>query len=74
MVGNGKMLFSALPLEFNGNLRAVADVYEYALKAANDSPVYSTPLKDSGILIFPALFEGNALCSDFRVESDRRFV
>jgi len=55
-VGKGKILFSALPLELNGNLQAIADVYSYALKAANVSPVYSTTLKDPGILICPTLF------------------
>jgi hypothetical protein len=55
-VGKGKILFSALPLELNGNLQAVANVYRYALKAANVSPVYTTTLKDPGILICPTRF------------------
>jgi hypothetical protein len=55
-VGKGRILFSALPLELNGNLQAVADVYRYALKVANIAPVYSTTLTDSGILICPTLF------------------
>jgi hypothetical protein len=54
--GKGKILFAALPLELNGNLQAVADAYSYALKAANIAPVYSTTLKDPGILICPTLF------------------
>jgi hypothetical protein len=55
-VGKGKILFSAWPLELNGNLQAIADVYSYALKAANVSSVYSTTLKDPGILICPTRF------------------
>jgi hypothetical protein len=55
-LGKGKILFAALPLELNDNLRAVADVYSYALKAAKIAPVYSTTLKDPGILICPTLF------------------
>jgi hypothetical protein len=55
-LGKGKILFAALPLELNGNLQAVADVYSYALKVANIAPVYSTMLKDPGILICPTLF------------------
>ena len=55
-VGKGRILFSALPLELNGNLEAVADVYRYALKVANIAPVYSTALTDPGILICPTLF------------------
>jgi hypothetical protein len=55
-LGKGKILFAALPLELNGNLSAVADVYRYALQAANVDPSYSTTLKDPGILICPTLF------------------
>jgi hypothetical protein len=55
-VGRGRILFAALPLELNGNLQAVADVYSYALKAANIAPVYSTAIEDPGILICPTLF------------------
>jgi len=54
--GKGKILFAALPLELNTNLQAVADVYTYALKAANVAPVYSTSLKDPGVLICPTVF------------------
>jgi hypothetical protein len=55
-LGKGEILFSAFPLELNGNLQAVADVYGYALKVANIAPVYSTTLKDPGILICPTRF------------------
>jgi hypothetical protein len=49
-------LFAALPLELNDNLRAVGDVYSYALKAAGVVPVYTTTLKDPGIMICPTRF------------------
>jgi Beta-galactosidase len=55
-LGKGRILFSALPLELNSNLRAVADVYNYALKAAGIAPVYSTAITDPGILICPTLY------------------
>jgi hypothetical protein len=55
-LGKGKILFAALPLELNSNLRAVGEVYRYALQAANIVPTYSTTLKDPGILICPTLF------------------
>jgi hypothetical protein len=60
-LGNGKILFAALPLELNGNLRAVADVYTYALKAAGIASVYSTSVTDPGILICPTRFSNATL-------------
>jgi hypothetical protein len=55
-LGKGKILFAALPLELSDNPQAVADVYSYALKVANITPVYTTTLKDPGILICPTRF------------------
>jgi hypothetical protein len=52
-LGKGKILFAALPLELNSNLRAVADVYSYALKSAGFAPIYTTTITDPGILICP---------------------
>jgi Beta-galactosidase len=52
-LGQGKILFAALPLELNQDLKAVGNVYRYAMKAANISPVYTTTLTDPGILICP---------------------
>jgi hypothetical protein len=60
-VGKGRILFSALPLELNGNLQAVADVYNYALKVAGVAPVYSTAMKDPGILISPTRYPNATL-------------
>lgn len=55
-LGKGKILFATFPLELNDNIHAVADIYSYALKTANVTPVYSTTLKDPGILICPMVF------------------
>jgi hypothetical protein len=55
-LGRGRILFSTLPLELNDNLEAVGDVYRYALKLAGIAPVYTTALKDPGILICPTRF------------------
>jgi hypothetical protein len=61
LVGKGRILFSALPLELNGNLQAVADVYNYALKVAGVAPVYSTAINDPGILICPTRYPNATL-------------
>jgi hypothetical protein len=71
--GKGKILFAALPLELNDNLQAVADVYSYALKAANIAPVYSTALKDPGILICPTRYP-NATLYVLTSESNRQGI
>jgi len=52
-LGKGRILFSALPLELNDRLDAVASVYAYALKAAGVEPIYTTTVKNPGILICP---------------------
>jgi hypothetical protein len=55
-VGKGKVLFTPLPLELNDNLRAIGEVYRYALKEANVIPAYSTTVEDPGIMIAPTRF------------------
>jgi hypothetical protein len=55
-LGQGRILFSPLPLELNDNAQAVGDVYRYALKVAGVVPTYSTDLDDPGILICPTRF------------------
>jgi hypothetical protein len=55
-LGKGRILFAPLPLELNDNLQAVGGVYAYALKTAGIAPVYTTTLKDPGILICPTRF------------------
>jgi hypothetical protein len=53
-MGKGRILISALPLELNDRLDPIAEVYAYALKAAQVEPVYTTTILDHGILICPA--------------------
>jgi hypothetical protein len=60
-LGKGRILFAALPLELNSNLRAVADVYNYALRAAGIAPVYETTIADPGMLICPTRFTNATL-------------
>jgi hypothetical protein len=52
-VGRGKVLFSALPLELNDNMQAIADVYRWAEQQAGISPTYTTNVSDPGVLICP---------------------
>jgi hypothetical protein len=52
-LAKGRILFAALPLELNQTLRAVGAIYRDAMKIANISPTYTTPLNDPGILICP---------------------
>jgi hypothetical protein len=72
-LGRGRILFAALPLELNDNLQAVGDVYRYALKVAGATPVYTTALKDPGILICPTRFPAATLYV-ITSESDRQEV
>jgi hypothetical protein len=55
-VGPGKILFSALPLELNDNLQAIADVYKWAGEKAGVMPTYTTTVSDRGVLICPTRF------------------
>lgn len=55
-LGKGKILFAAVPLELNDNMKAVGDVYAYALKTAGVASVYTTTLTDPGILICPTRY------------------
>jgi hypothetical protein len=55
-LGKGNILFVPFPIELNSNLRAVGDVYRYALRVAGVSPVYTTSVSDPGILICPTRF------------------
>ena len=55
-LGQGKIVFSALPLELNDNLQAIGEVYKYAAKQAGFTSAYSTSLQDPAILICPTRF------------------
>jgi hypothetical protein len=54
--GKGKILFVSVPLELNGNLKAVGEVYSYALKIAGVAKTYSMDAQNAGTLIAPARF------------------
>ncbi len=56
LLGQGKIIFVALPLELNDNLQAVGDVYKYAVEQAGITPIYTTTVTDPGILICPTRF------------------
>jgi hypothetical protein len=59
--GQGANPLLRSPLELNGNLQHVADVYSYALKVACVAPVYSTAMKDAGIPICPTRYPSATL-------------
>ncbi len=50
-LGRGRVLFSALPLELNANLDAVATVYGYALRQAGVAHTYSAEGTAAGITV-----------------------
>jgi len=51
--GQGKILYFPLPLELNDNLETLGNVYQFALRQAQVSPIYTTDIQDAGILICP---------------------
>jgi hypothetical protein len=55
--GKGRILFVPLPLELSDNLKAIGDIYRYALGVAKVAPVYTTSLQDPGILLCPTQLE-----------------
>jgi len=71
--GKGSILFSALPVELNDNLQAVADVYSYAMKLAGVAAAYTTTSGDPGILICPSEYS-NATLYVLASESNREQV
>lgn len=52
-LGAGKVLYFALPLEMNDNIKAIGDVYRFALTAAGVKPAYVTTCDDPGVSICP---------------------
>lgn len=53
----GKILFLVLPLELNDNLKAIGDLYRYALSQAQIERTYTTDIQDPGLLICPTQLE-----------------
>lgn len=60
-MGQGQILFFALPLELNDDMKLLGDVYRWALTEARVPPVYQTRLDDPGILICPTALETGTL-------------
>jgi hypothetical protein len=56
-LGKGRILLVSLPVELNDNLKAIGDLYRYALHVAKVAEAYSTQLNDPGMLICPTEFE-----------------
>ncbi len=52
-VGQGRILYSALPLELADQLDSIGRIYRYAAGIAGVSPAYKTEITDPGILICP---------------------
>jgi hypothetical protein len=52
----GRTLFVSLPLELNGNLDAVGEVYRHPLNIPGVAKTYSTDAQSAGILIAPVRF------------------
>ena len=59
--GKGRILLVSFPLELNDNLKAIGDVYRYALRVANVVETYSTEMDDPGALICPTQFDHSTL-------------
>ncbi|MEJ2010218.1 MAG: beta-galactosidase [Acidobacteriota bacterium] len=55
-VGAGRILYFALPIEMNDSLKAIGEIYSFALKTADVKPAYSTSCDDPGILICPSRY------------------
>ncbi len=55
-LGKGRILYSALPLELNGNDTSTQKVYAHALKVAGVTPTYTTTTMNPGILICPTRY------------------
>jgi len=71
--GKGTLLWSPLPLEASDSVEPVVALYGYALKQSSVSSVFSARMKDSSILMLPAVFEEAAMCT-LVSESDRDAV
>ena len=60
-LGRGVILYFALPLELNDNLKAVGDIYRFALDRAKVASAYTTEIQDPGVLICPTQLEDATL-------------
>jgi hypothetical protein len=60
-VGEGRILYFALPLELSDDEAVIGKVYRFALQRAGVAPVYSTDCSDPGILICPTAMQAATL-------------
>jgi hypothetical protein len=66
-IGKGTLLYCPWPVELNGHLEAVTRFYQIALSEAEVRPIFTTNVRDPGILIAPSQTETGtvyALCSE----------
>jgi hypothetical protein len=60
-LGQGLILFSALPLEMSGDLKNLGRVYTYAMDKANVAHSFTTTKSDPGVLICPTTYPNATL-------------
>jgi hypothetical protein len=60
-VGNGSILWSPLPVELAHQVEPTTALYRFALAHAGIKPVFRTNNPNSGILLYPAVFENAVL-------------
>jgi len=68
--GKGMIFWSPLPVEVSESVEPTVALYEYALKGAQLSPVFSLEKKDPSVLVLPTVFNDSILYT-FVSESDR---
>ncbi len=68
--GKASILWSPLPLEVSDLIDPTVALYNFALRAANISPVFTVGKADPSILILPSLF-ADSIMYTFVSESDR---
>ena len=59
--GRGKIIWSPLPVEISDSVEPCVALYEYALKEAGLSPVFTVEKKDPSVLILPNVFKESIL-------------
>ncbi len=60
-LGQGRILFSALPLELSQSPQALGRVYAYAMQQAGVTPLFTIAETDPGILICPTEYKNATL-------------
>ena len=68
--GKGMIFWSPLPVEVSESVEPTVALYEYALKGAKLSPMFSLERKDPSVLVLPTVFNESVLYTVVS-ESDR---